>query len=99
MKMELSNSNIKKFLIFSKKKVFLIFQETEIPKTLFRFQESQVSYISGNRNPKKTSYISGGNTQKLKSKQKDWLIVVSFDAFSIFTKVKDTVFTCEANVM
>ena len=42
--MELSNSNIKKFLIFSQKKAF-IFWETETPKKL--------PYISGNGNPKK----------------------------------------------
>ena len=61
--MEISNSNIKTFLIFqetetpkkllifSRKKAFLIFRETETPKKLFTFQE--LSYILGNRNPKK----------------------------------------------
>ena len=39
--MELSGSNIKKFLIFFQKKAFFIFQETEL------------SYISGNRNHQK----------------------------------------------
>ena len=39
--MELSGSNVKKFLIFSQKNAFLIFKESEL------------SYISGNGNPKK----------------------------------------------
>ena len=45
--MELSSSNIKKFLILSQKKVFLLFRETETPKKLFIFQETGLSYISG----------------------------------------------------
>ena len=45
--MELSSSNIKKFLIFSQKKAFLIFREIEL------------SYISGNGNTEKIPYISG----------------------------------------
>ena len=51
--MELSGSNIKKFLVFSQKKVFLIFRETDISKKFLVFQEMKVSYISGNGNPKK----------------------------------------------
>ena len=52
--MELSSSNIKKFLLFSQKKAFLIFQETES------------FYTSGNGNPEKIPYISGnGNSEKL----------------------------------
>ena len=43
--MELYSSNIKKFLIFSKKKALLIFWEMEL------------SYIFGNGNPEKISYI------------------------------------------
>ena len=39
--MQLSSSNIKKFLIFSQKKAFLIIREMEL------------SYISGNGNPEK----------------------------------------------
>ena len=39
--MELSGSNVKKFLKFSQKNAFLIFKESEL------------SYISGNGNPKK----------------------------------------------
>ena len=42
--MELSGSNVKKFLIFSQKKAFLIFWEKETSK--------QISYISGNGNSK-----------------------------------------------
>ena len=47
--MELSCSNIKKFLIFSQKKAFLVFRETESPKKLFIFHETKLSYISGNK--------------------------------------------------
>ena len=63
-KMELFYSNIKKFvifqetgtpkkfIIFSQKKASLIFQKTEILKKLFILQETELSYISGNGNPK-----------------------------------------------
>ena len=44
--MGLSGSSIKKFLIFPQKESFIIFQETEL------------SYISGNGNPEKSYYIS-----------------------------------------
>ena len=50
--LELSSSNTKKFLIFSQKKAFLIFQKTETPKKFLIFQETELSYISRNRNPK-----------------------------------------------
>ena len=50
--MKLSGSNIKEFLIFSQKKVFLIYQETETLKKLFMFQETELSCISGNESPK-----------------------------------------------
>ena len=43
----------RKFLIFSQKKDFLIFQETKTPKRFFIFQEMKLSYISRNGNPKK----------------------------------------------
>ena len=43
--MELSGSSIKKFLIFFQEKSFLLFQETEL------------SYVSGNGNPEKLSWI------------------------------------------
>ena len=51
--MELSGSNIKKILIFSRKEAFLILQEMKTPKKVFIFQETELSYISGNGNPKK----------------------------------------------
>ena len=38
--MELSSSNIKKFLIFSQQKSFLIFQETETLKNLLYFRNN-----------------------------------------------------------
>ena len=37
-----------KFISFSQKKSFLIFQETETPKKFLIFQETELSYISGN---------------------------------------------------
>ena len=43
----------KKFLIFPSKKDCLIFQKTDTPKKQFIFQEKELSYISGNANPKK----------------------------------------------
>ena len=46
--MERSGSNIKKFLIFSQKKTFLVFRETETPKKVFVFQETELFYILGN---------------------------------------------------
>ena len=72
--MELSGSNIKKFLIFSQKKAFLIFRKSETlqnslyfrKRNLFIFQEA--SYISGTnfpsskskRNPLKSFFIFRG---------------------------------------
>ena len=47
---ELFSSNIKKFLIFSQKKAFLILREMEL------------SYFSENGNPEKILYISGNRT-------------------------------------
>ena len=43
--MELSSYNVKKFLIFSQKKV-VIFQEMETSKKFFIFQETELSHIS-----------------------------------------------------
>ena len=40
--MKLSNFNIGKFLIFSQKKAFVVFRETETPKKFFMFQETEV---------------------------------------------------------
>ena len=69
--MKISNPKVKNFLIFSQKKPFLIFQETETPE--------KVPYISENgtflylRKWRKTSYISGRNfpsSKNLKKKKK-----------------------------
>ena len=43
--MELFNFNIKRFLIFSQKKAFLIFRESETQQKFFVFQETKLSYI------------------------------------------------------
>ena len=51
--MELSSSNTKKFLTFSQKKTFFIFRAMETPKKFLVFQETKLSYISGNGNSKK----------------------------------------------
>ena len=56
--MELSSSNIKKFLIFSQKKAFFIFQEMKI------------SHISGNKNTEKYPYFSGNKNFLYFKKQK-----------------------------
>ena len=40
--MKLYSSNIKKFLIFSQKKAFLIFQKTEPPKKILLFWETEI---------------------------------------------------------
>ena len=40
--MDISGTNIKKFLIFSQKKAFLIFWDTETPKKFFIFQETEL---------------------------------------------------------
>ena len=50
---ELSGYNIKKFLIFSLKKAFFIFQEMKTPKKFLIFQETGLCYISGKGKPKK----------------------------------------------
>ena len=57
--MELSGTNITKFLIFSEKKAFFIFLETESPKKLLLLQETELSYISGNGNRKKPLIFQG----------------------------------------
>ena len=49
--MELSGCNIKKFLIFSQKKDFLIFRVMETAKKFFIFQKTEHSHISGNKFP------------------------------------------------
>ena len=60
--MEFSSSNIKKFLYFLKRELFLYFQKNP---TLFspskknknKIHPDKLSYTSGNGNPEKTSYI------------------------------------------
>ena len=49
--MKLSGSNIKKFVIFSQKKAFLIFREKEKPNKFLIFEETERSYISGSNFP------------------------------------------------
>ena len=57
--MELSGSSIKKFLIFSQKKSFLIFQEMETPKkNSYIFFKESFSCISENGNPEKIPDVS-----------------------------------------
>ena len=46
--MELSDSNIKKFIIFFHEKAFVIFRETETSKKFFIFQETKLPCVSGN---------------------------------------------------
>ena len=73
-KMKLFGSNIKKFLIFSQKKDFLIFRETKTSINYLQFRKrnffitQQTSYISRSNGPssknkkthsEKMSYISG----------------------------------------
>ena len=43
--MELFNFNIKRFIIFSQNKAFLIFRESETQQKFFVFQETKLSYI------------------------------------------------------
>ena len=43
--MELSSSNIRKFLIFSPKKAVLILQEMEIPKEFLIFSQKKAVFI------------------------------------------------------
>ena len=54
--MEVPSSNIKKFLIFSQKRAFLIFRETETPKkrNFLIFQETYISRSNsqGSKNKK-----------------------------------------------
>ena len=72
--MELSSCNIKKIIIFSQKKAFLLFQKMEtLGKFLIFSKKKSCSYFPKNRNPKKLfifqetklSYISG-ETSKTK---------------------------------
>ena len=51
--MKLSSGRIKKFLICSQKKAFLLFRKTEILKKFLKFQETEIFYILGDENPEK----------------------------------------------
>ena len=64
-KIDLSNSNIKKLLTFSQKKVVFIFQETQTTEKLLIFSQKKVSLIFQET---KLSYISRSNLQGLKIK-------------------------------
>ena len=61
---------LKKLLIFSQKKAFLIFLETDTPKKFLIFQETELSYISGNENPKKLLIFQELTFRARKIKQK-----------------------------
>ena len=67
--MKLSSPNIKKFLVLSQKKPFLIFRQTGTPKKVLIFQEIELSYISGN------FLFSGSNFPSSKNEKKTtvWL--------------------------
>ena len=78
---ELSSSNIRKFLIFSQKKAFLIFQEIKTPKKFFIFQETELSYILGNGNPKKLLIFQKVNFQTRKMKKKHFLYFKKWNSF------------------
>ena len=54
-KIELTNSNIKKFLIFSRKKAFLIFRETKTPKKFLTFPRKDLFIYYRKRKPRKNS--------------------------------------------
>ena len=85
---------IKKILIFSQKRAFLIFQETETPKKFFIFQETEPFYILGNGNTKKTCHISRSNFPSSKNGKTTLLkssLHFSKGNFPIFQEV-----TCKA---
>ena len=51
-KMELSYTNIEKYIYFLKIKLFLYFGKLKHQKKILIFQETELSYISRNENPK-----------------------------------------------
>ena len=65
--MGLSSSNIKKFPIFSLKKAFLIFQETETSKKFLIFEETELSCISG------SNFQSSKNEKKKHSEKMPYI--------------------------
>ena len=63
--MELSSSNINKFLIFFKKKAYFIFRETETPKRNFLILQQRKTFraqIMKKAYSKKMFYISKNET-------------------------------------
>ena len=71
--MELSNSNIKKFLAFSQKEAFSMFRETETPKKVFIFQGMDLSFILGNGNPEKILIFQKKTSEPQKWKKNPFL--------------------------
>ena len=64
--MELSSSNIRKFLVFREMELFCVLGNGNLEKIPYIFSKESFSYISGNRNPPKIIYISGnGNPKKI----------------------------------
>ena len=59
--MALSSPDIKKFLIFSQKKAFLIFRKTVTPQKFLIFQKPELLLYFRKGKPWKTSYFSGRN--------------------------------------
>ena len=78
--MELSSSNIKKFLIFSRNKAFLIFREQKSRKNSLyfkrKYKETELSYISGIRNPKKLLTLQKVTFRARKIKKKIFILLI-----------------------
>ena len=75
----------KKFLRFYQKKAFQLFREMETPKKYLRFKETELSYISGNGNPKKLLIFQEVifRAPKVKSKKKvcsEWSLMMFFQS-------------------
>ena len=73
----------KKFLIFSRKKTFLMFRKTEAPKKFLISQAILKNFLRP-KSKKETSYISGGNLKSLKIKN----ILYFFYKEAKFSKLK-----------
>ena len=73
-KMELSGSSIKKFLIFSQEKSFVIYQETKL------------CYISGNENPKKPSYIFSNESCYFPKRKRRKVLIFQETEFSYISQ-------------
>ena len=66
--MELSGSNIRKFLAFWKMKLFYILGNGNPNKISYIFSKEKFPYISGNGNQEQIFYISGGTSKAPKTK-------------------------------